>query len=807
MERGARRAKEEGPGAGMAASRRRGVMVAIVQGARKGEPGGLCVGSADPHCLWDPGEVAEPNDRPLATFAVGRLEEASRSEMAAREFPYFNEAPRTDWREAPEAAGGTPPVVAKITDVVPREVLRDVTRWTARMDACLRAAARGNLRMAKELRPEDLCLDVGHMVQGTEQWVWDLRPLQRGAPAEPLWPSNEARPPDTDLDLDAIRAAGVGFADQAIVSELIHGVSDDGPRGGATVLSPPHEGALRHYTQVMRKLEQDATRGWSTGGWRLPFWPIRANAYSIIEEVRGARKKHRMVIDLSWPRWEGGAGRAVSVNAAIDRSEWPTVAMPRPMQIAGAAAVLLSSGGPVQLWGCDCEAYYRKVGRQRAEIYRNCLWVRGGFVVDPREQFGDASAAVKCVRLTGLIVKEIHREMRIVDEDYPPREGWVLRWLKERPKGIAGRSDLGFFGMFVDDGAGGSIDDDLYRTDGAPVVGIGPDELGLEGAWRGRQLRRSEMHFMHAMIGLHRLGEVSEASKEQRPSGRLEALGCVLTLGDRRVRLSESKRARYAEEAAEVAAGADTCDFQRLEEITHKLLYASTVYPSGRQWLHCLFRALKARYMLRRKETVPVSRKMREALWLWEAELRRPGHAGVPLASPTSFPRAGEPGTTVTYSDASGDHGFGAWAWKGGRKVVYTCERWGARELGLHINVKELVAMAASTEAFIEVWSDTTHVCEFTDNTCAEWAAHNATPRTKGMQDVMARRVAGLMARGVHTRVARVATTENVWADWLSRAGGEAKFLAQAAAMGIEVEKIAAAEWWRAEMQKGEAAS
>ena len=65
----------------------------------------------------------------------------------------------------------------------------------------------------------------------------------------------------------------------------------------------------------------------------------------------------------------------------------------------------------------------------------------------------------------------------------------------------------------------------------------------------------------------------------------------------------------------------------------------------------------------------------------------------------------------------------------------------------------------------------------------------------------MARRVAGLLARGVYTCVARVATGENVWADWLSRAGGEAKFLKQAAAMGIATEKVAAAPWWRAAMR------
>ena len=777
---------------------RRGVLVAYVEAAREGEPGGLCVGSADPHCLRREGDFREPRERERATFAVGMLEEASNADLAERRLPRFNEAPNTAWREPPGVPLGPAPRVTKLTDVVPARRLREVTQWVGRLKACLRAAKRGNMVLARLLRPRDISMHTDHRVPGTEDWVWDLRPLQRGEPAEPLWPSGGERPPDTDLDLEAVREAAEGFADKAIVSELVHGVSDDAPLGGATVLSPPHLGALQHYAQVEAKVAKDSAKGWSTGGWYLPFWPVRANAYSVIEEVRGTKKKYRMVVDLSWPKWEEGDGRSLSVNASMDRSEWPTVAMPRPMQIAEAAAVLLASGGRVRLWGLDCEAYYRKVGRQKAEIYRNCVWVLGGFVVDPREQFGDASAAVKCVRLSGLITSEVNKELRRVDEMFPPREEWARQWLGARISEADGRPRLAFYGMFVDDGAGGSIDDYLYEAEGREaVLGVGPDTREGQGGWRGRHLRRAEVHFAQAVAAVQRLGHVSESSKEQPPSERLESLGCVLTLRDRRVRLTEAKRTRYAAEAEAVAATRSTCELRRLEEITHKLLYAATVFPCGRQWLHCLFRALRATYRLRRKGSVPLTRRMREALRNWASELRRAGHTGVPLAAPKEFPRAGMPGVVVTYSDASGDFGFGAWAWSGGTRIVYTCEAWGPREKGRHINAKELVAMAASTEAFLEVWEHATHVREFTDNTCAEWAAHTGTPRVEVLQEIMTRRVAGLVARDVHSTVARVATKENLWADWLSRAGGEARFLAQAAAMGLSTEKVPAAAWWR----------
>ena len=185
------------------------------------------------------------------------LEAAADEELATRAMPSFNAAPSTAWREPPALPEGAPPVVRYIEDVVPVARLKEVLWWTRRLDRCLRAAEAGNMQLARRLRPPDVCMDEAHMVEGTEKWVWDLRPLQEGLPATPLSPSGRGMPPETDLDLEAVRAAGVGFADQGIVSELIHGVSDDNPMGGATVLSPPHEGALRYYAHVLSKLKKD----------------------------------------------------------------------------------------------------------------------------------------------------------------------------------------------------------------------------------------------------------------------------------------------------------------------------------------------------------------------------------------------------------------------------------------------------------------------------------------------------------------------------------------------------------------------
>ena len=88
----------------------------------------------------------------------------------------------------------------------------------------------------------------------------------------------------------------------------------------------------------------------------------------------------------------------------------------RAAQLAESAAILQTAGVGVLVWSFDCEAYYRKVGRQRGEIWRNCYVVGDGYVVDEREQFGDASAAVKCCRMLNYLAWLVRRAMRAVDD-------------------------------------------------------------------------------------------------------------------------------------------------------------------------------------------------------------------------------------------------------------------------------------------------------------------------------------------------------------------------------------------------------
>ena len=161
---------------------------------------------------------------------MDNLDEAEEGELRGRAFPELNEAPATEWREAPTLGFiGPPPLVRTLDGVVPVRTQRKLAWWVRRLRRCLDKAALGDLSLARRLRPGDLVLRAsdGHMVPGTEHWAWALRPLADGRPAVPLATSGPGRPPPTDLLLGAVMAQSAGFVDRGIISELVHGVSDD----------------------------------------------------------------------------------------------------------------------------------------------------------------------------------------------------------------------------------------------------------------------------------------------------------------------------------------------------------------------------------------------------------------------------------------------------------------------------------------------------------------------------------------------------------------------------------------------------
>ena len=116
--------------------------------------------------------------------------------------------------------------------------------------------------------------------------------------------------------------------------------------------------------------------------------------------------------------------------------------------------------------------------------------------------------------------------------------------------------------------------------------------------------------------------------------------------------------------------------------------------------------------------------------------------------------------------------------------------------VGLHINVKELLATSAALATFVGATA-ARYAVEFTDNTVAEGAARRTAPASPQLQRLVERRVAFLRERGAFTEMARVGTHENLWADLISREGGLAVFLEQVAELGLVARRLEVAAGWR----------
>ena len=754
------------------------------------------MGSPDPHRT---GEVDSVPARKPCAPAIAAHVPASDDELLRRAFPEANVPPVTCPLPPPLLPPACPPVVTSVEQVVPRQSLARVRRWMRQLRRCMRMARAGNLSGAWRMRPADMWLDhAEHSCPGTAPWDWDLRPLLLGLPAVPMAVSGvDGVRPATSLDLAAVLAAAEGFVDLAIVSEMVQGVTDDSCCRRGTLLCAPHRGALAELEQATAKLDKNVAKGWAGEPSALPCWPLRTCPYSVVDEsLRAGEPKYRLTTDLSWPppdsMWVDGVC-VDSVNGAMDRSRWPANKLMRVGEFAEAMAILQGARRQrrVRVWSVDCEAFYRAVGRQRSELWRAGVVTEGGVMLDERCCFGDAAAAVKCSRMSNLIVFRMRAVLAGFDAEHPPCEAEWVEWQAERRAIVrqAGGSEtdadaaasLSWVGMYIDDATCGGADDLLYTAEGVPVM------------QDGVHVRRQQRHFELARVVLAELGWRSAPAKEQPPRERLEALGVVIDLAESRVFLSDGKRERYGAQAARVAACA-ACAQGEFRELLGRLQFATMCFPRGQHAMHAMWRAMRVQFRSRGGMVMVSTAITRDLLW-WVAELADVRHEGVPLAA-CDGPATG----VVLYADASvSDDGGGFAAWTVVDGVAYvTSGVWSEAERGLLICDLELLASTFGLVAF-EALLGSRWVWSFTDNTVAEAAMRRGIARSPAMQAMLVRRGAWLHERGLLEVPRRISSKANVWADVGSRPelGGVEAVRAMAAEAGLELCVVPVPPEWR----------
>lgn len=178
----------------------------------------LDLGSADPHGVGDVDTV--PSSQRPRPFAVSAHVPATPSELLLRDFPRANVAPHTDPMDPPPVPA-SPPRVTRLEQVVPVHTQRLVRHWRRRLRRCMRAAARGDVSLARRLQPDDLWLEhASHSVAETAPWDWDLTPLSVGQPAVVLSVSGQGGvPPDTGVCVHAWVRDACGFPEMPVTRD------------------------------------------------------------------------------------------------------------------------------------------------------------------------------------------------------------------------------------------------------------------------------------------------------------------------------------------------------------------------------------------------------------------------------------------------------------------------------------------------------------------------------------------------------------------------------------------------------------
>jgi hypothetical protein len=592
-----------------------------------------------------------------------------------------------------------------------------------------------------------------------------------------------------------------GFSDMEIVSFIAHGYP--GPElSREAVLGPPHVGALRNMEALDKCAAKDRQRGWARGGFALPpMWPMRADPMNIVFR----NGKPRMTIDKSMQL----VGHVEPYNACIDLDAQPAIEYVTVTQLGRAGAILAAVGAPVLWWGFDLEAYFRKTGKQAADVWMSGFVHGDGYGVDERVQFGQREAPVLCGRQSCFVAWAIRRELRRLDAAYPSRHEAVLAWLEARAQ--LGSSDaalldaLFFVCIFVDDVGAASLDDELYRNDGtAWFVERDGVQVRMTRAW---------LHYEAAVGVIKHFGHSAAADKLVAPCSDMVYLGVTLDFPAYALKLSPDKCSNYGALIAAVLdrrAGASQLSVlvTDMSAIIHRLLHAASVVPLGRQHLFHVMRAMKARMRMQSGSVMLGARALAELEW-WAVKLRSGDCIrGVPLAYRCAFPSSSDSSVLVLYSDASREvgaveqSGFGAWAVIGHR-FFYVEGRWTEEEVAeLDINTLELLAMNIGTFSLLaeaqRQGRAVTHALEFTDNTAAEHSAERGTPKSVALGELVRQRFDAFDAAGVVASSARVASEDNDVADGLSRGGEQlVDALRMAASAGMSVTRLEPLVDWR----------
>ena len=218
--------------------------------------------------------------------------------------------------------------------------------------------------------------------------------------------------------------------------------------------------------------------------------------------------------------------------------------------------------------------------------------------------------------------------------------------------------------------------------------------------------------------------------------------------------LSQEFIAKLREFASSLLSGT-LSTLRKLESFLGLVAFAAQIIPAGKLRSHRLARAIGGIARSDRDISLPIPTDLYPLLPWWTVEDNL--QALSPLLPP--------PPTLRVWTDAS-DHGFGAYTDRG--QVLQAT--WSEEQSLLHINVKELLAVALTLEGTIIPRGES--VLIVSDNSATVWCIKNqGSNKSPRMQEVAERIALTLSSKDITIRAIHLAGSRNVIADALSREG------------------------------------
>ena len=779
----------------------------------------LHLGSSKPHAIDGSQDQFSRVDRWAPLGSMRCLEPELKEVLQLEQLPITNVPRKANPLPKPSAPSQLPGPFTT-AQLIPAKTVERTLKFGKDVAKCLARAARGpkGWQAAKKIRPETIVFEEHECLNECGRgFTWERVNPHEPLTADSLWravrPSRYPEdPPHPKGTKDRINiehylelAKKHGFTDERCLSMIQHGFTSPS-MPAATILAPPHIGALKEASAYAERNASDAKSNFATQPNEFPqYWPTYLDPCNIVVQ----NGKPRLTIDKTM--WTSGRAHLKPYNELVNmdkvNEEFGKMRLPTMWQFCRGAAILMSAlidSDTVKLkeFKMDKKAFFRVHSKQRLHISLSGRATAAGYMHDLTTNFGESDAPFNTCSESDGFIHFCRCELLRLDSAYPTQVKSLNIFLERRRRQREQQGtradgmqqflwDVLFFIMcYVDDDGIETFDDPLYDTKGEPVI-------VLRTLKNGQQARHHQTRielYSDACVGIGEyIGHTFPIDKREGPCFNMVLLGIVSALDVERRMLPATKAFNYLELLRRVKVGRVmpnkiiATKYKPANSLLHRLLHASSVEPLGRAHLFHFRQCMKNPKMIKSldgeksERCILLSKAASRELDWWDHRLSTNDQSlGLPLASRYSFPGASSPSCLVRYSDASrevtkpsSESGGGGWSVMG-KTFYYIHVEWTKEEMLKHsINVLEAHARDLFGTIMIdkakELGYHITHSIAYIDNSTAEMIAEHGRTSTATLHELNKQRILARIASDVFETNERVASVDNDVADLISR--------------------------------------